>query len=210
MVRAGTLLPSDRDGKMCRDIKEGAYPGYVPNPRQDCRYVFPNRDLNNQSFQLGCVGPAEAGVFRKNSHLFTRSRHATRPQKNVPLQNVSLSDEDNESISHCRLSLLTIISGGAGPFPPLSRMIDINGLLVISLFHLTECHLLMFPLMDEDLDVLTELNELNPSLKRFVHLSFQWSFQVARFNLHFSTTHAFDFAKYDVFFVCFFWHLRIF
>lgn len=42
MVRAGTLLPSDRDGKMCRDIKEGAYPGYVPNPRQDCRYVFPN------------------------------------------------------------------------------------------------------------------------------------------------------------------------
>lgn len=40
MVRAGTLLPSDRDGKMCRDIKEGAYPGYVPNPRQDCRYVF--------------------------------------------------------------------------------------------------------------------------------------------------------------------------
>lgn len=45
MVRAGTLLPSDRDGKMCRDIKEGAYPGYVPNPRQDCRYVcFPIRD----------------------------------------------------------------------------------------------------------------------------------------------------------------------
>lgn len=39
MVRAGTLLPSDRDSKMCRDIG-GAYPGYVPNPRQDCRYVW--------------------------------------------------------------------------------------------------------------------------------------------------------------------------
>lgn len=39
MVRAGTLLPSDRDSKMCRDITDGAYPGYVPNPRQDCRYA---------------------------------------------------------------------------------------------------------------------------------------------------------------------------
>ncbi|XP_010780180.1 cell migration-inducing and hyaluronan-binding protein-like, partial [Notothenia coriiceps] len=38
MVRAGMLLPSDRDSKMCRHITEGSYPGYVANPRQDCRY----------------------------------------------------------------------------------------------------------------------------------------------------------------------------
>lgn len=37
MVRAGTLLPSDRDRKMCRDITNDSYPGYVANPRQDCR-----------------------------------------------------------------------------------------------------------------------------------------------------------------------------
>ncbi|KAI4877005.1 hypothetical protein NFI96_005168 [Prochilodus magdalenae] len=37
MVKAGTLLPSDRDSKMCRYITDGAYPGYVAKPRQDCR-----------------------------------------------------------------------------------------------------------------------------------------------------------------------------
>uniref|UniRef100_A0A3Q4GGR5 Cell migration inducing hyaluronidase 1 n=1 Tax=Neolamprologus brichardi TaxID=32507 RepID=A0A3Q4GGR5_NEOBR len=53
MVRAGTLLPSDRDSKMCRDITDGAYPGYVPNPRQDCSATStfwianPNNNLIN-------------------------------------------------------------------------------------------------------------------------------------------------------------------
>ncbi|KAG7265178.1 hypothetical protein CRUP_003619 [Coryphaenoides rupestris] len=37
LVRAGTLLPSDRDSTMCRNITSGAFPGYVANPRQDCR-----------------------------------------------------------------------------------------------------------------------------------------------------------------------------
>uniref|UniRef100_A0A3B5Q278 hyaluronoglucosaminidase n=1 Tax=Xiphophorus maculatus TaxID=8083 RepID=A0A3B5Q278_XIPMA len=45
MVRAGTLLPSDRNSKMCRAITNGAYPGYVANPRQDCRYS-PHKDAN--------------------------------------------------------------------------------------------------------------------------------------------------------------------
>lgn len=37
LIKAGTLLPSDRDSKMCRSITDGAYPGYVAKPRQDCR-----------------------------------------------------------------------------------------------------------------------------------------------------------------------------
>lgn len=37
LVKAGTLLPSDRDSKMCRAITDDAYPGYVPRPRQDCK-----------------------------------------------------------------------------------------------------------------------------------------------------------------------------
>ncbi|RXN25610.1 cell migration-inducing and hyaluronan-binding [Labeo rohita] len=39
LVKASTLLPSDRDSKMCRDITSGAYPGYVAKPRQDCRFA---------------------------------------------------------------------------------------------------------------------------------------------------------------------------
>lgn len=37
LIKASTLLPSDRDSRMCRGITEGAYPGYVAKPRQDCR-----------------------------------------------------------------------------------------------------------------------------------------------------------------------------
>lgn len=51
-------------------------------------------------------------------------------------------------------------------------MMDTNALLVISLFQRTQCLLLMFPLMDEDLDVLTELNGLNLSLGAICSFSF--------------------------------------
>lgn len=37
VVKPGTLLPSDRDTRMCKTITEDAYPGYVPKPRQDCK-----------------------------------------------------------------------------------------------------------------------------------------------------------------------------
>lgn len=37
LVKSGTLLPSDRDSKMCKMITEDSYPGYVPKPRQDCK-----------------------------------------------------------------------------------------------------------------------------------------------------------------------------
>lgn len=37
LVKAGTLLPSDRDNKMCKTITEGSYPGYIAKPRQDCK-----------------------------------------------------------------------------------------------------------------------------------------------------------------------------
>lgn len=37
LVKPSTLLPSDRDSRMCKLITEGAYPGYIPKPRQDCR-----------------------------------------------------------------------------------------------------------------------------------------------------------------------------
>lgn len=39
LVKPSTLLPSDRDSRMCKLITEGAYPGYIPKPRQDCRWV---------------------------------------------------------------------------------------------------------------------------------------------------------------------------
>lgn len=37
LVKSGTLLPSDRDSRMCKVITEDSYPGYIPKPRQDCK-----------------------------------------------------------------------------------------------------------------------------------------------------------------------------
>ncbi|XP_075867464.1 cell migration-inducing and hyaluronan-binding protein [Nelusetta ayraudi] len=73
MVRAGTLLPSDRDGKMCRDIKEGAYPGYVPNPRQDCSATstFWIANPNNNLINCAAAGSEETGFWFIFHHVPT-------------------------------------------------------------------------------------------------------------------------------------------
>ncbi|KAL1007492.1 hypothetical protein UPYG_G00087520 [Umbra pygmaea] len=61
MIRAGTLLPSDRDSKMCRDITQGAYPGYVANPRQDCSATstFWIANPNNNLINCAAAGSEE-------------------------------------------------------------------------------------------------------------------------------------------------------
>ncbi|XP_026233838.1 cell migration-inducing and hyaluronan-binding protein [Anabas testudineus] len=73
MVRAGTLLPSDRDSKMCRDITEGAYPGYVANPRQDCSATstFWIANPNNNLINCAAAGSEETGFWFIFHHVPT-------------------------------------------------------------------------------------------------------------------------------------------
>ncbi|KAI8511538.1 hypothetical protein Bbelb_106380, partial [Branchiostoma belcheri] len=39
VTRAGTLLPTDRDDSMCRDMRGAVYGDYVPQPYRDCQLV---------------------------------------------------------------------------------------------------------------------------------------------------------------------------
>ncbi|XP_041649149.1 cell migration-inducing and hyaluronan-binding protein [Cheilinus undulatus] len=73
MVRAGTLLPSDRDSKMCRDITEGSYPGYVPNPRQDCSATstFWIANPSNNLINCAAAGSEETGFWFIFHHVPT-------------------------------------------------------------------------------------------------------------------------------------------
>ncbi|XP_061592032.1 cell migration-inducing and hyaluronan-binding protein-like [Cololabis saira] len=73
MVRAGTLLPSDRDSKMCRDITDGAYPGYVANPRQDCSATstFWIANPNNNIINCAAAGSEETGFWFIFHHVPT-------------------------------------------------------------------------------------------------------------------------------------------
>ncbi|XP_027137144.1 cell migration-inducing and hyaluronan-binding protein [Larimichthys crocea] len=73
MVRAGTLLPSDRDSKMCRDITDGAYPGYVANPRQDCSATstFWIANPNNNLINCAAAGSEETGFWFIFHHVPT-------------------------------------------------------------------------------------------------------------------------------------------
>ncbi|XP_017159463.1 cell migration-inducing and hyaluronan-binding protein isoform X5 [Poecilia reticulata] len=73
MVRAGTLLPSDRDSKMCRAITDGAYPGYVANPRQDCSAssTFWIANPNNNLINCAAAGSEETGFWFIFHHVPT-------------------------------------------------------------------------------------------------------------------------------------------
>nr|XP_046191223.1 cell migration-inducing and hyaluronan-binding protein [Oncorhynchus gorbuscha] len=73
MIRAGTLLPSDRDSKMCRDITQGAFPGYVANPRQDCSATstFWIANPNNNLINCAAAGSEETGFWFLFHHVPT-------------------------------------------------------------------------------------------------------------------------------------------
>ncbi|KAM9765301.1 cell migration-inducing and hyaluronan-binding protein isoform 2-T2 [Menidia menidia] len=73
MVRAGTLLPSDRDSIMCRNITDGAYPGYVANPRQDCSAssTFWIANPNNNIINCSAAGSEETGFWFVFHHVPT-------------------------------------------------------------------------------------------------------------------------------------------
>ncbi|XP_024117563.1 cell migration-inducing and hyaluronan-binding protein isoform X2 [Oryzias melastigma] len=73
LVRPGTLLPSDRDGRMCRGITEGAFPGYVANPRQDCSAAstFWIANPNNNLIDCAAAGSQEAGFWFIFHHVPT-------------------------------------------------------------------------------------------------------------------------------------------
>uniref|UniRef100_A0AAR2J641 G8 domain-containing protein n=1 Tax=Pygocentrus nattereri TaxID=42514 RepID=A0AAR2J641_PYGNA len=73
MVKAGTLLPSDRDSKMCRDITDGAYPGYVAKPRQDCSATstFWIANPNNNLIDCAAAGSEETGFWFIFHHVPT-------------------------------------------------------------------------------------------------------------------------------------------
>lgn len=73
VVRAGTLLPSDRDSKMCRDITDDAFPGYVANPRQDCSATstFWIANPNNNLVNCSAAGSEETGFWFIFHHVPT-------------------------------------------------------------------------------------------------------------------------------------------
>uniref|UniRef100_A0AAY4EPS3 G8 domain-containing protein n=1 Tax=Denticeps clupeoides TaxID=299321 RepID=A0AAY4EPS3_9TELE len=73
MVKASTLLPSDRDSKMCRDITDGAFPGYVAKPRQDCSATstFWMANPNNNLINCAAAGSEETGFWFIFHHVPT-------------------------------------------------------------------------------------------------------------------------------------------
>ncbi|XP_055517175.1 cell migration-inducing and hyaluronan-binding protein [Leucoraja erinacea] len=73
LVKAGTLLPSDRDSKMCRMITDGVYPGYVPRPQQDCNAVstFWIANPNNSLINCAAAGSEETGFWFIFHHVPT-------------------------------------------------------------------------------------------------------------------------------------------
>ncbi|XP_037367292.1 cell migration-inducing and hyaluronan-binding protein [Talpa occidentalis] len=73
LVRPGTLLPSDRDSRMCKAITEDAYPGYVPRPRQDCNAVstFWMANPNNNLVNCAAAGSEETGFWFIFHHVPT-------------------------------------------------------------------------------------------------------------------------------------------
>ncbi|XP_030740349.1 cell migration-inducing and hyaluronan-binding protein isoform X1 [Echinops telfairi] len=73
LVKPGTLLPSDRDSKMCKTITEDSYPGYVPKPRQDCNAVstFWMANPNNNLINCAAAGSEETGFWFIFHHVPT-------------------------------------------------------------------------------------------------------------------------------------------
>ncbi|KAF6076944.1 cell migration inducing hyaluronidase 1 [Phyllostomus discolor] len=73
LVKSGTLLPSDRDSRMCKTITEDSYPGYVPKPRQDCNGVstFWMANPNNNLVNCAAAGSEETGFWFIFHHVPT-------------------------------------------------------------------------------------------------------------------------------------------
>ncbi|ETE66717.1 hypothetical protein L345_07499, partial [Ophiophagus hannah] len=73
VVKPGTLLPSDRDTRMCKTITEDAYPGYVPKPRQDCNAVstFWLANPHNNLINCAAAGSEETGFWFVLHHVPT-------------------------------------------------------------------------------------------------------------------------------------------
>ncbi|XP_058398578.1 cell migration-inducing and hyaluronan-binding protein isoform X4 [Diceros bicornis minor] len=73
LVKSGTLLPSDRDSKMCKMITEDSYPGYIPKPRQDCNAVstFWIANPNNNLINCAAAGSEETGFWFIFHHVPT-------------------------------------------------------------------------------------------------------------------------------------------
>ncbi|XP_062998620.1 cell migration-inducing and hyaluronan-binding protein [Elgaria multicarinata webbii] len=73
VVKPSTLLPSDRDTRMCKMITEGAYPGYVPKPRQDCNAVstFWLANPHNNLINCAAAGSEETGFWFVLHHVPT-------------------------------------------------------------------------------------------------------------------------------------------
>ncbi|XP_068131329.1 cell migration-inducing and hyaluronan-binding protein [Hyperolius riggenbachi] len=73
LIKAGTLLPSDRDSKMCRTITEGSFKGYVAKPRQDCNAMstFWIANPNNNLIDCSAAGSEETGFWFVFHHVPT-------------------------------------------------------------------------------------------------------------------------------------------
>ncbi|XP_077774996.1 cell migration-inducing and hyaluronan-binding protein isoform X1 [Podarcis muralis] len=73
LVKPSTLLPSDRDTRMCKTITEGAYPGYIPKPRQDCNAVstFWLANPHNNLINCAAAGSEETGFWFVLHHVPT-------------------------------------------------------------------------------------------------------------------------------------------
>uniref|UniRef100_A0A8D0NG90 hyaluronoglucosaminidase n=1 Tax=Sus scrofa TaxID=9823 RepID=A0A8D0NG90_PIG len=90
LVKSGTLLPSDRDSKMCKMITQDSYPGYIPKPRQDCNAVstFWMANPNNNLINCAAAGSEETGFWFIFHHVPTgpsAGKYSPGYSEHVPL-----------------------------------------------------------------------------------------------------------------------------
>ncbi|KAM4676367.1 cell migration-inducing and hyaluronan-binding protein isoform 1-T2 [Discoglossus pictus] len=107
LIKAGTLLPSDRDNKMCKTITEGSYPGYVAKPRQDCNAVstFWMANPNNNLINCSAAGSEEAGFWFIFHHVPTgpsQGLYAPGHSEHTPLGKF----ENNRAHSNYRAGMI--------------------------------------------------------------------------------------------------------
>uniref|UniRef100_A0A8C4ZYK6 Cell migration inducing hyaluronidase 1 n=1 Tax=Gadus morhua TaxID=8049 RepID=A0A8C4ZYK6_GADMO len=127
MVRAGTLLPSDRDSTMCRNITSGAYPGYVANPRQDCSATstFWIANPNNNLINCAAAGSEETGFWYLFHHVPTgpsEGMYFPGRTEHTPMgQFTNNRAHSNYRVRHSPLHLCVCVYGpheDADPFKP--------------------------------------------------------------------------------------------
>ncbi|XP_038623108.1 cell migration-inducing and hyaluronan-binding protein [Tachyglossus aculeatus] len=107
LVKPSTLLPSDRDSRMCKTITEDSFPGYVPKPRQECNAVstFWMANPNNNLVNCSAAGSEETGFWFIFHHVPTgpsEGMYSPGFSEHVPLGKFY----NNRAHSNCRAGMI--------------------------------------------------------------------------------------------------------